>query len=347
MVVGNARISLLVLAALAATPASASAATTIGSDLTSTTGQIGCDPPDCTISQSSQAGANAPGLRAPDGVVVRWRLRNSSGTFRFRVLGADTFSGTGIASSEPVTVTSPDIVTFETRIPIAFQSRIGVDIVGGSLLGYRDTAGGTNCSWHPAIRDGESRGSTGRECTPNNEILLNADVERDADRDGFGDETQDRCATDASTQGLCAGRCSNRQSGTPGDDSLLGTEAGDELLGRGGNDTLSGLLGDDCLIGSAGNDKLSGGAGKDQLRGDAGNDVLSGGPGDDVLLGGTGNDRITTGAGRHTLSAGAGSDNVVAANRRRDKVNCGAGRDRARVDRLDRVVGCERVSSRN
>jgi len=32
---------------------------------------------------------------------------------------------------------------------------------------------------------------------------MNADVEADADNDGFGDETQDQCPTDASTQGQC------------------------------------------------------------------------------------------------------------------------------------------------
>jgi hypothetical protein len=35
------------------------------------------------------------------------------------------------------------------------------------------------------------------------EFLVNADVEPDADRDGFGDETQDQCPTNASTQGSC------------------------------------------------------------------------------------------------------------------------------------------------
>ena len=32
---------------------------------------------------------------------------------------------------------------------------------------------------------------------------MNADIEADADKDGFGDETQDQCPTDATTQGPC------------------------------------------------------------------------------------------------------------------------------------------------
>ena len=34
-------------------------------------------------------------------------------------------------------------------------------------------------------------------------MLANADIEPDADRDGYGDETQDLCSSDASTQGAC------------------------------------------------------------------------------------------------------------------------------------------------
>ena len=33
---------------------------------------------------------------------------------------------------------------------------------------------------------------------------MNADVEPDADGDGFGDETQDQCPSDKATHGACA-----------------------------------------------------------------------------------------------------------------------------------------------
>ena len=35
------------------------------------------------------------------------------------------------------------------------------------------------------------------------ELLVNADIEPDADHDGYGNETQDRCPTDATAQGTC------------------------------------------------------------------------------------------------------------------------------------------------
>jgi hypothetical protein len=34
-------------------------------------------------------------------------------------------------------------------------------------------------------------------------MYAQADVEPDADRDGFGDETQDQCPSEAATQGAC------------------------------------------------------------------------------------------------------------------------------------------------
>ncbi|MGH8571435.1 MAG: hypothetical protein ACREX8_02515, partial [Gammaproteobacteria bacterium] len=47
--------------------------------------------------------------------------------------------------------------------------------------------------------------------------------------------------------------------------------------------------------------------------------------------------------GRNTVYAGPGRDSVTAVNGRRDKVDCGPGRDAARVDRADVVQRCERV----
>jgi hypothetical protein len=44
----------------------------------------------------------------------------------------------------------------------------------------------------------------GDYATATNAIMLaNADIEPDADRDGFGDETQDACPINAATQGAC------------------------------------------------------------------------------------------------------------------------------------------------
>ena len=168
--------------------------------------------------------------------------------------------------------------------------------------------------------------------------------------------------------------------GTTRNDRLRGTSFGDVLIGLAGNDTLSGLGGADCLYGVDGNDRLVGGAANDFLKGDVGDDRLQGGAGDDRLAGdagrdviqggggadtaaagagndtvagGPGNDTLGGGAGADTLRGGSGADRIFGAAGRdtidavdgsRDAVNCGAGRDVARVDRVDRLAGCEQVT---
>ena len=123
------------------------------------------------------------------------------------------------------------------------------------------------------------------------------------------------------------GACANALAGTARVDRLMGGDFGDRLLGRAGDDVLIGRDGDDCLRGGAGDDWLGGSLGNDRLAGQGGDDTLKGGRGRDVLDGGRGNDRIYSLDGR------------------RDTVRCGEGADdRVRVDRRDRVIGCEQVT---
>jgi Ca2+-binding RTX toxin-like protein len=166
----------------------------------------------------------------------------------------------------------------------------------------------------------------------------------------------------AETRTLAPGACANDMVGTPGNDGLVGTRLGDNLLGLQGDDSLEGLRGDDCAFGGAGSDRMSGARGDDRLIGDdsakglGGNDRMFGNVGDDLLVGGSGKDRLSGGAGkdrlvggpgRNRLRGGAGNDRLRAANGTFDRINCGRGRDFARVDRVDRVRGCERVRVRH
>jgi RTX calcium-binding nonapeptide repeat (4 copies) len=153
--------------------------------------------------------------------------------------------------------------------------------------------------------------------------------------------------------------------GGEGDDALIGEEG----EGGGGDDVLlvrlgRGDAGDDVLRcptsllcnmrGGPGNDFLFGGGAQNLLFGEGGRDLLHGRGGDDQLRGGPGNDRLVGGAGRDVLGAGAGADRLEARENRsageklrRDRVDCGSGRrDRATVDRRDRVRRCERVTPR-
>lgn len=81
----------------------------------------------------------------------------------------------------------------------------------------------------------------------------------------------------------------------------------------------------DVLVGTDEDDAIFGRGGRDRIFGKRGNDRLSGGPGRDRIYGGPGRDLI--------LARGGGADFV----------DCGPGKDTARVDPHDRVRHCERV----
>jgi RTX calcium-binding nonapeptide repeat (4 copies) len=128
------------------------------------------------------------------------------------------------------------------------------------------------------------------------------------------------------TAPLARGGCVAALVGTNGPDTLRGGGTGEVILGFGGRDRIEAGGGHDCLLGDDGNDVLRGQLGNDRLTGGAGADVLVGGP------------------GINAYDAGSGADFVDARNAKTELVRCGSGRDRARVDRRDRVQGCERVS---
>jgi Ca2+-binding RTX toxin-like protein len=128
------------------------------------------------------------------------------------------------------------------------------------------------------------------------------------------------------TRPPASGGCVVALVGTDDRDTLTGDAAGDVIFGLGAGDQILGRGGHDCLLGGSGGDVLRGEAGSDRLTGGRGNDVLVGGP------------------GVNAYDAGSGNDFVDARNGKRELVRCGSGRDRARVDRRDRVSRCERVS---
>ena len=85
-------------------------------------------------------------------------------------------------------------------------------------------------------------------------------------------------------------------------------------------------------------DELIGTKGPDQLLADGGNDRV---------FAGSGNDEIRGGSGRDYIDAGRGNDIVDARDRKRDTIDCGAGRkDEAIVDKVDRVKNCEKIRRR-
>jgi Ca2+-binding RTX toxin-like protein len=99
-----------------------------------------------------------------------------------------------------------------------------------------------------------------------------------------------------------------------------------------------------CTIeGTGKRDFLNGTRGNDIICAYGGRDVVSGGGGHDLVFGGPGSDRISGGPGLDVLYGNGGRDRLNSKDRRLDRLNGGAGRDSARVDRRDRVRAVERV----
>lgn len=118
--------------------------------------------------------------------------------------------------------------------------------------------------------------------------------------------------------------------GTAKRDRLIGTRKRDVICGLGGNDRILGRGGNDLVLAGKGADHASGGAGRDRVYGNSGSDRLYGNAGRDRLYGNGGRDQLNASSNR----------------KRGDVVNGGAGRDRASVNRGDRVRSVERVVRR-
>lgn len=99
--------------------------------------------------------------------------------------------------------------------------------------------------------------------------------------------------------------------GTPGKDTLRGTNRPDMIIGYGGDDVIESGAADDCVAGTAGNDRIELGAGHDVSDGGTGNDRLQAGPGDDLVRAGDGDDVVDGGDGADDLFGGSGHDTLT------------------------------------
>ena len=98
--------------------------------------------------------------------------------------------------------------------------------------------------------------------------------------------------------------------------TVVNGQSGTSQTGTTGNDSLVGGASNDTLLGLAGNDTLDGASGSDLQDGGAGHDLLFNGPGDDTLLGSEGDDTIATGQphggpfGQDSIDGGDGYDRL-------------------------------------
>jgi hypothetical protein len=193
-------------AALLAAPA-AQASVTLGQ----TQYNFNCGSAGYTLVQDAIGPDPAYTVPAGGGVLTSWSHQaNADGTavLRLKVYHRtlDPTMFTAVGESAPTPVLTPNTLnTFPTRIPVQ-----GGDILGLSvLLGGAPACVFTTASAGDTIRQGDGDAAVNTVQTfgigpvSQNRVNASAVLEPDADHDGYGDETQDKCVGTAGTFNGC------------------------------------------------------------------------------------------------------------------------------------------------
>jgi hypothetical protein len=175
-----------------------------------------------SFAQSSQPSGVTLPLTAPStGVITQILVKHGPsgvdpGTYGFRVLSgsAAAYSTTGAPVELPdspwpsnagpgTRPFTPSLGGAPKGIPIGAGERLGMVRIGGTGMQgpniWSSISGGTLDS----IAAVHNSGAFAYNMPMNNELLIQYLIEPDADRDGFGDESQDRCPTNATVQAAC------------------------------------------------------------------------------------------------------------------------------------------------
>jgi hypothetical protein len=151
------------------------------------------------------SGGMPPTSSPINGVATSWTVRSESTdafTQRLKVLrtatGADTVQVLAEAPPQQVRKGSGP---FPIRIPVQAGDRFGLSGVGGGVIACstgapEDVVGATSRNGQPGQSESFSRLS-------GYQLPLTVMVEPDADGDGYGDETQDRCPASAAVYTSC------------------------------------------------------------------------------------------------------------------------------------------------
>jgi hypothetical protein len=206
---------MLYLAFSLVAPASASGAVTFGPDLSAVPDEACGSCAALTlirIDGAAETGSPAAAVLETDQI----KTRDNGGVGTIRVLSPTGVTDQYVNGGDvPISVTadaSPEghLTTVPARVPIQIGDRLGVSFPSvisprylnsdpDALYAIRveDPPGSPlHARGSPALYDMHGGGTKA-------EALVAGTVEPDADHDGFGDETQDRCPVSAGFQGVC------------------------------------------------------------------------------------------------------------------------------------------------
>ena len=153
-----------------------------------------------------------PSYETPHGVLTSWRFHSSAdpaaGSVRLKIF---RYAGTGsnlvfkvLAESSLKTLSPNTAYDFKERIPVDQGDLLGLTAAGNAEVGI--TVPGTPENRLAQFGGGDiAPGQTGTATIawPDLRPSVAATVEPDADNDGFGDASQDKCPVDPTTQALC------------------------------------------------------------------------------------------------------------------------------------------------
>ena len=185
----------------------AAAATEVGEIPTTIPGSICLD--DAAFVQAGIAGPPSYTVPAGGGILTSWKHRASpnAATLQlkvFRLVSGQTYK---VVAASPIEALDPGQ-------PKSFALNPGLKVAGGDLIGLYIPPGSViACDFFDAnaansILYGSGNTPTNSDQSFTGPVInyrmnVSALLEPDADGDGAGDETQDKCPTDATTTGAC------------------------------------------------------------------------------------------------------------------------------------------------
>jgi hypothetical protein len=205
---------------LLALPGTAGAAIQLGQVAPGNSGSAGCSGSNWVQISTS----TVPYVVPSPGVITMWSHRGrdgSAGSGRLQVWTRDGTFFTLVGRSELQAFTAGTAESYPTRF----------EVRAGDLLGIR-AEGDAGCFYSTGGGNG-TRSAFGFDPVPGDTVILSdagstillnvaATLEQDADRDGFGDETQDLCPGQAGPESGCP----------PGDGGGDGTPSNDFSFGK-------------------------------------------------------------------------------------------------------------------
>ncbi len=187
----------------AAHATTACSGTLSGSDLQGPYRQVGfsCGYACARVQLTSGGVSTSP---VADGVVVRWRLQApKAGVYHLAILEPAAGGGSTFARvSDTVTIGADEgLWTFPARLPIGAGGYVALVPPPFAIqTTFQATPAGAT---YTTVNDAAVGASTALGAGTAGAFLYDADIEPDADHDGYGDLTQDQCPTDSTTHDAC------------------------------------------------------------------------------------------------------------------------------------------------